>query len=89
MLGLITPETLALVLLVFYLGLVVLFLVGWWKIVSKAGYSGAWALIGLVPLANVVMFFVFAFSDWPVHQQLRQGPGVPNYGGTTIPPRPY
>jgi len=36
-----------------------------WRIVTKAGYSGWWALITLVPGINIVMLFVFAFSDWP------------------------
>jgi uncharacterized membrane protein YhaH (DUF805 family) len=35
------------------------------KILQKAGYSGWWSLIVLVPLVNVVMFYVFAFADWP------------------------
>jgi hypothetical protein len=35
------------------------------KIIRKAGYSGWWILIWLVPLANIVMLWVFAFADWP------------------------
>lgn len=35
------------------------------KIVQKAGYSGWWILLAIVPLANLVMLWVFAFSDWP------------------------
>jgi uncharacterized membrane protein YhaH (DUF805 family) len=35
------------------------------KTLQKAGYSGWWSLILLVPLANIVMFYVFAFADWP------------------------
>lgn len=44
---------------------------GWWRIASKAGYPGAWALIALVPLANLVFFLIFAFSDWPILRKLR------------------
>ena len=36
------------------------------KIVSKAGYWGWWVLLAFVPVMNVVMFLVFAFSDWPI-----------------------
>ncbi|HEU5224601.1 MAG TPA: hypothetical protein VFV29_02260 [Actinomycetota bacterium] len=43
-----------------------------WKIVSKAGYSGALSLLIIVPLVNIVMLFVFAFSDWPVLQEVRR-----------------
>ncbi len=35
------------------------------RVTKKAGYSGWWSLIMLVPLANVVAMWVFAFSDWP------------------------
>lgn len=35
------------------------------KILHKAGYSGWWVLLTYVPLLNVVMVWIFAFSDWP------------------------
>ena len=35
------------------------------KILNKAGYSGWWSLLVVVPLVNIVMFWVFAFADWP------------------------
>ena len=41
------------------------------KILQKAGYSGWWCLIVFVPLANVVMFYVFAFANWPVLRDKR------------------
>lgn len=36
-----------------------------WRIVSKAGYSGAFSLLSCVPVLNVIMLWVFAFSTWP------------------------
>ena len=63
---------------VFYLAIVVVTLVAWFRILSQAGYSGWWTLIALVPLVNFVMFLVFAFSTWPIHRQpfgYRPGPG--------------
>lgn len=39
------------------------------KIASKAGYSGWWCLIMIVPLVNLVMLWVFAFSSWPVERR--------------------
>ena len=42
-----------------------IFVVPAWRIVSKAGYSGAWSLFAFVPVINVVMLWVFAFSQWP------------------------
>ncbi|MBO0898820.1 hypothetical protein J1G44_06720 [Cellulomonas sp. zg-ZUI199] len=44
----------------------VVMLVAYVRIIQKAGYSGWWVLVGLVPVLNVVMFLVFAFSRWPV-----------------------
>jgi hypothetical protein len=39
------------------------------RIVQKAGYSGWWVLVGLVPVLNAVMVLVFAFSRWPVREE--------------------
>ena len=64
------------VLLVIYVAVAVVAITAWIKIISKAGYSGWWVLIAFVPIANVVMFLVFAFSDWPVLRQAR-GPSGP------------
>ena len=36
-----------------------------WKICSKAGFSGALSLLMLVPIANVVLPFYLAFAPWP------------------------
>ena len=44
----------------------------WWKIFSKAGYSGAMGLLMLVPLVNFVMILILAFGQWPIHRELEQ-----------------
>ena len=51
--------------------LIVLFLIvpPYVKIIQKAGYSGWWVLILLVPIANLVAIWVFAFSKWPTLQK--------------------
>ena len=36
------------------------------RIIAKAGYSSVWVLTMLVPVVNVIMFWVFAFVKWPV-----------------------
>jgi len=75
---------------VVYLAIVVAVIVGTVKIISKAGYSGWFVLLALVPLVNIVMFFVFAFSDWPVQKEIRRyrqgGYGV---GPGGYPPPPW
>jgi len=55
-------------------GLIVTALMTWafCKIFSKAGYSWALGLLMLVPIANIVMPFVLAFSDWPIQKELRK-----------------
>jgi hypothetical protein len=55
----------------FFLLFTVLTIVIWCKIFSKAGYSWALGLLMLVPIANLIMMLVLAFSDWPVHKELR------------------
>ncbi len=44
----------------------------WWRICSKAGYSGALGLIMLVPLANIALLLVLAFGTWPIEEELRR-----------------
>lgn len=56
----------AAIVLLLYLAFLILTIVASVKILSKAGYSGWWILIAIVPVVNVIMFFVFAFSEWPV-----------------------
>lgn len=60
------------VLLIFYFAVVIAMIIGYTKIISQAGYSPWFVLLGLVPLVNIVMFFVFAFSEWPVSQELER-----------------
>ncbi|MGO4910326.1 hypothetical protein ACEN2J_18610 [Pseudorhodobacter sp. W20_MBD10_FR17] len=50
------------------LGLLVmalLFVLPFWKISTKAGFSGWWSLLMFIPVANLVFLYVLAFSDWP------------------------
>jgi ATP/ADP translocase len=42
-----------------------IFLIPMSNIVKRAGYSPWLTLLGLVPIVNLVMFLVFAFSTWP------------------------
>jgi hypothetical protein len=41
-------------------------------IFRKAGYSWAWGLLTLVPIANIILPFVLALGDWPVSKELRR-----------------
>jgi len=58
-------------LLVVLLGMAVVVL-PFWKILSKAGYAGALALLMLVPVVNVLVPFFLAFAEWPIERELRR-----------------
>jgi O-antigen ligase len=45
--------------------LLALVVVPYWKIWKRTGHSGAWGLLMLVPLANVISLWVLAFKEWP------------------------
>ncbi len=53
---------------VFYLLFIGLFLCILWaggKILVKAGFDPRWVVLLLIPVINILMIWVFAFSDWP------------------------
>jgi hypothetical protein len=42
-----------------------LFVIPLWRIVSRAGFPGAFSLLALIPMVNILMLWVFAFISWP------------------------
>lgn len=36
-----------------------------YRILQKAGLDGWWTLVLLLPIVNVIMIWVFAFTRWP------------------------
>jgi energy-coupling factor transporter transmembrane protein EcfT len=58
------------VLLFVYIAIAVLGIIAAVKVVSKAGYSGWWVLIGFVPIIGSIFVLVFAFSTWPVTREV-------------------
>lgn len=78
-----TPEVLLLV-LIFVLMMVVIGILPYWKIFSKAGFSGWISLLMLLPLVNLVVLYVVAFSNWNVQptsyqQQVAPPPVLPKH----------
>ncbi len=80
--------------LLIYLIVLVVTIIAYVSIIRKAGYSGWWVLVGLVPIVNVVFFLIFAFATWPVVAEVRalrsasygSGPyGRPPPGGPFVP----
>ena len=45
--------------------LIVLVIIPYWKLWQRTGHSGWWALLMLVPLANLISLWVLAFKEWP------------------------
>ena len=35
------------------------------RAVRKAGFSPWWAALGIVPVVNIIMLWVFAYAKWP------------------------
>jgi amino acid transporter len=60
----------------------------YWRVAVKAGYNGALSLLLFVPLVNLIVIVMFAFSTWPIERELQtyrtQG-GPP--GGYGVVPR--
>jgi hypothetical protein len=48
---------------------VAIFVIPGWRIIRKAGYPGAWSVLMLVPLVNIIMLWVFAFTQWPIEKR--------------------
>ena len=60
------------VVLLFTLLTIALAAVLYWRIAGKTGYPSALGLLMLVPLANVVLLVVLAFTEWPIEAELRR-----------------
>ena len=54
------------------------FVIAYIKIITRAGYSGWWVLIVIVPIANIVMLLIFAYKEWPIQRELRELRGWAN-----------
>ncbi len=66
------PPVIAIIIFaIIILAFLVLAIVVWCKIFSKTGYSWALGLLMFVPIANLIMFLVLAFSTWPIERELK------------------
>jgi len=73
---------------VFFIGMLALVLAVWGTIFKKAGYSFWFCLLMLVPLANLIWLLIFAFSEWPIHRELKalRGHGYSGASGFPVGP---
>ena len=72
---------LAILPIIILIGLVIV-IVPFWFICKKAGFSPWLSLLNIIPLGNLVLYYLLAFSDWKVVPALQFG-FPPNY-----PPQP-
>ncbi len=61
------PEILVILFVVAVFGIIVL--IPYWRIFRKAGFPPALSLLMIVPLVNLAMLYVLAFTDWPALKQ--------------------
>lgn len=72
----------------FILAMWAIVLIPFWMIYKKAGFSPWLSLLMIVPLANIIMLYVVAFSEWKVAPVTPlPPPGYPPPGYQTIPPQ--
>ena len=41
------------------------------KLSSKAGYNWAMGLLMFVPIANIIIMFMYVFGEWPIQRELQ------------------
>ncbi len=46
-------------------------MIPWFFIYKKAGFHPAMGWLMLLPVVNLVMTFVLAFTDWPIERELQ------------------
>src|SRR4029453_11209674 len=62
------PELLIIITVIIIAGLTIL---PFWKIFTKAGFSGGMSLTQFIPLVKIIAFFFLAFADWPIRRDER------------------
>ena len=67
---------------IFVIIILVLSLIINWVIATKAGYPGAYSLLMLIPVVNLIVLLLFAFTEWPIQREVKALRG----GGRTLTP---
>ena len=45
--------------------ILVIVIIPFWRICTKAGFSGWWSLLVVVPMVNLAFLYFLAFARWP------------------------
>jgi len=62
----VNPAALLAILVPFFIVVTLIVLIPYWVIFRKAGFSPWLSLLMFVPLGNIIMLYVLAFSEWKV-----------------------
>ena len=79
----------AIAILLFALVMIALVVYIWGTIFKKAGYSFWMALLMFIPLVNLIWLLIFAFSKWPIQQELEALQGRTGGFPVSMPPGGY
>ncbi|MCI4644019.1 MAG: hypothetical protein MRY64_04475 [Hyphomonadaceae bacterium] len=63
-----------LIFLIFYAAIIIVSIIAYWKIWSKAGFNGAWSLLMIIPIVGFISFLYLGFAEWPVRKQMGSDP---------------
>ncbi len=74
--------------MIFFLVAIAIVIVPFWFICKKAGFSPWLSLINLIPLGNLVLIYVLAFSEWKTAPLPQQGWAPPYPPQPPYPPFP-
>jgi hypothetical protein len=58
--------------LIFFVVIIAITIIPYWKIYQRTGQSGAISLLQLIPVINIIMLYVLAFSAWPIEDELKR-----------------
>jgi hypothetical protein len=58
--------------LLVFLVLFVFFMYCYWRVAVKCGYPGAYSLLLLIPLVNIIIQLIWVFSEWPIEAELKR-----------------
>jgi hypothetical protein len=63
---------LSLIWLLFVLAVLLFAIYCWWRVAVKCGYPGAYSLLLLIPLVNIVIQLIWVFTEWPIETELKR-----------------
>ena len=49
--------------------MMLIFVIPFWSIFTKADFPGSSSLLMAVPIVNVITLYFLAFSRWPIHRE--------------------